>query len=42
LYVEKEFILDQRADRKIVIGGLDTARTAKNIKRATDKRSQKK
>jgi len=36
LYVEKEFILDQRADRKMVIGGLDTARTAKNIKRAAD------
>jgi len=40
LYVEKEFILDQRAGRKMVIGGLDTARTAKNIKRAAD--SQKK
>jgi len=36
LYVEREFIFDQRADRKLVIGGLDTARTAKNIKRAAD------
>jgi len=36
LNVEKKFILDQRADRNMVIGDLDTARTAKNIKRAAD------
>jgi len=40
LYVEKEFILDHRTDRKMIIGGLDTATAAKNIKRAAD--SQKK
>jgi len=28
LHVEKIFILDQRADRKMVIEGHDTARTA--------------
>jgi len=36
LYVEKKFILDQRTDRKMVIGGLDIVSTANNIKRAAD------
>jgi len=40
LLIEKEFILDQRAGSKMVIGDLDIARTTKNIKRAAD--SQKK
>jgi len=40
LYIKKEFILEQRAGSITVIGGLDIARTAKNIKRAAD--SQKK
>jgi len=36
LHVEKLFIIDQRTDRKMVIGKLDTATTAKNIKRAVN------
>jgi len=36
LYVENKFILDQRADKKMFIGGLDTTRTAKNIKPTAD------